>query len=603
MKIIEDNNQKEKQKKHDDNSEVLNDFFRCLTMLEKALERLARQNWYGENQYPEIYFEIMAEICSMRVWVKDHKVYSGFAIFKEILVIFITEISNQVCILIETSRSSSGKKTKKTFLQKQQAKIYRSVDLMLKHLLDYPAKLDKFDSEISNELEKALINSFENDCVKKRECRRGCLVSQRGEKSYIFPWSDWEQYNELVSDKKKFKNEVVKELSNNNKHATGHKLGCKCRKNYIMRGFRKEPRKIVMPGGKKHEFPIRMVQCTECGQRFSLLPSFIPREKHFSIDIIGQVLRGIVLFGQSISGAFEGIGICGRKLKSRQTLYNWIRWAGTFHPAIVLVRAGAQCSGYFQEDEGFEKEPGLRTYTVVMVDPQTQVVWHMDYTDHVDEKTLCTSFENFLEKINFSVKGIAKDKWQASTKAIKSVFYRVWIGLCHLHCLKNFDKALVMYQKESNCSEKDRKELYRKFKKVLDTAMYAGSLRAKLKSLDDKAFEHPLLKKHVDELRDNAAHYTSHKRRSGITKTTSKVDNFLKIIKRKLRQVTSFRDKDYAKILFNATANIRNFVPFLSGSKNAHQSPFILAGGDTYDLPWMQVMNVHNAFLFTSNAF
>jgi hypothetical protein len=29
----------------------------------------------------------------------------------------------------------------------------------------------------------------------------------------------------------------------------------------------------------------------------------------------------------------------------------------------------------------------------------------------------------------------------------------------------------------------------------------------------------------------------------------------------------------------------------------------MLAGGKTYDLPWIQVMNFHNAFLFTPNAF
>ena len=81
------------------------------------------------------------------------------------------------------------------------------------------------------------------------------------------------------------------------------------------------------------------------------------------------------------------------------------------------------------------------------------------------------------------------------------------------------------------------------------------------------------------------------------------VDNFLKIIKRKLRQAGSLRDKEWAKILFKATANIRNFVPFLPGSKNAHKSPFMLSGGETYDLPWMQVMNIHNCFLFSYNAF
>jgi hypothetical protein len=76
------------------------------------------------------------------------------------------------------------------------------------------------------------------------------------------------------------------------------------------------------------------------------------------------------------------------------------------------------------------------------------------------------------------------------------------------------------------------------------------------------------------------------------------VDNFLKTVKRKLRQVESFRDQEWAGISFRAMANIRNFAPFMSGAKNAHKSPFMLAQGQTFNLPWIQVMNVHNAFLF-----
>ena len=49
-------------------------------------------------------------------------------------------------------------------------------------------------------------------------------------------------------------------------------------------------------------------------------------------------------------------------------------------------------------------------------------------------------------------------------------------------------------------------------------------------------------------------------------------------------------------------ANIRNFVPFMSGAENAHKSPFMLAQGETYGLTWIQAMNVHNAFLFTDIA-
>lgn len=192
--------------------------------------------------------------------------------------------------------------------------------------------------------------------------------------------------------------------------------------------------------------------------------------------------------------------LCGKEIKSKQTIFNWLRWMGTHHPATLLTRAGGTCSGYFQEDEGFEKEPGLRTYTVVMVDPQTMAVWHIDYTDHVDEETLTSSFEEFVKKIDFKVLGIAKDRWKPATNALKNVLHGVWIGFCHLHCLKKISNALSAYQKDSQCSDKEVTRLYKKFKKVLKTATSANSMRAKLKYLDDEAFEHPLLKARVDEL-------------------------------------------------------------------------------------------------------
>ena len=113
-------------------------------------------------------------------------------------------------------------------------------------------------------------------------------------------------------------------------------------------------------------------------------------------------------------------------------------------------------------------------------------------------------------------------------------------------------------------------------------------------------FNHPLLKCRLDELKKNAVKYTANKQRSGITKTTSLVDNFLKIAKRKLRQAMSFRDPRWADIMFKAMSNVRNFVPFMTGAKNAHKSPFMLAGGCDFGLNWMQVINVHNGFLFES---
>lgn len=145
--------------------------------------------------------------------------------------------------------------------------------------------------------------------------------------------------------------------------------------------------------------------------------------------------------------------------------------------------------------------------------------------------------------------------------------------------------------------------LYAKFKKALKTSTFRINLIVKIKSLDDEAFKHPLLQKKVTELEENAIHYTARKNRKGITETTSIVDNYLKTVKRKLRQVESFRDKERASLFFSDQANTRNFAPYNPGAKNAHQSPFMISGGQTYDLPRIQVMNMHNSFLFTDETF
>ena len=198
--------------------------------------------------------------------------------------------------------------------------------------------------------------------------------------------------------------------------------------------------------------------------------------------------------------------------------------------------------------------------------------------------------------------GITKDKWKPSTNALKKVIKNLWIGFCHRHCLKKFRDNLFKYQKETGCSDQERKKLYSEFKQVLESASSKNSLNVKLNLLKHKGFKHPLLSVVLDEVKKNAVNYSAQKIRSGIKKTTSIVDNFLKIVKRKLRQVESFRDKECTRLMFRAMANVRNFFPFLPGAKNAHKSPFILSGGEDYDLPWIQAMNVHNAFLFIENA-
>ena len=583
---------------------MINNVKRTLTMLEKSLDRLARQCFHDPKQYPDVFHEIEECINVIRSWLNKMEIFQSLQFIYLTLSTLIDELGRLISQLWETCKPNRGKKgVSKTQRDRQSFRIINSCRSMINSITRKLSNVKNDDSPISIALEIGLLKSFDNSIIKTLRIITKNLVSKRGDQTYIFPYDDIENYDVLVKNNKRFCVEVLDRLYEYTHH-TGHKPTCSGPKEYILSGFRGNPRKTIMSGGKKIIFPIRMIQCKKCKQKFSLVPSFLPREKNFGIEIIGHVYRNLYRFNLSLQGVIEDLKIIGKKsVKSKQTILNWSRWAGSLHPATVLMRAGVRGSGYLQEDEGFEKEPNLRTYSVVMVDPENLLVWHSDYVDHVDEEQLSGSFENFVRKIDFKIFGVTKDKWKASTNAIKSIFHGIWIGYCHRHCLKKVLDALLKYQAQSKCTDQEVTRLYKKFKKVLKTSTSKINLEIKLKTLNDDAFSHPLLKKRVTELKENATHYTSHKNRKGITQTTSIVDNYLKGIKRKLRQIESFRDKEWASIFFRAHATIRNFVPFLSGAKNAHKSPFELAGGQTYDLPWIQAMNVHNAFLFTENAF
>jgi hypothetical protein len=580
----------------------LDNILRILTMLEKALDRLLRQNYHNRHQYPPIVLQLENTLNSLRIWIQDYKIFGCLKGFHLILGLVMKDLEEIIQWLIAESKPIAGKRAiKKKQKEQQRSELCRTINSMLEHIAQYIDDSKAYDTYLGDELEKALQEAFKKHFIKKHEERVAFSLSTRGDKTYIFACASKEEYLGLISDPQRFKLEVVDKLSEY-AHATGHEPGCKKCKGYNLKGFRSKNRKPIIVGRKQMDLPIRMVQCKECKAIFSMLPSFLPREKHFTLDIIGHIFEKMMLFSQSIQSALQDLKITGGG-KSKQTILNWLRWIGTFHPATILSRAGALSSGYFQEDEGFEKEPQLRTYSVFMVDPNTLLVWHADYIDHVDEDSLCGSFEKFLQRVSFKIIGVTKDKWEASTKALRAVFKSIWIGFCHRHCLKKIRQALIEYQKETKCNKKERDRLYKKFKQILESSSSQICLQVKIKSLDEPAFHHPLLQQRLVELQKNAPHYTCHHKRKGITKTTSMVDNFLKLAKRKLTMAESFRDKEYGKVLFQALATVRNFVPFFPGAKNAHKSPFMLAGGKTCDLPWIQVMNFHNAFLFTPNAF
>jgi len=578
---------------------------RRLTMLKKAVIRLVRRTYSSRSQYPECVLKFEQTCARLHAWLRTYAHFWSLPILQRLLAEFLQRLRQcfaEVLSLCSPEGGMSGKKGKKRKKGKKGAgsrtkythreccgrieAMFRDLDGAIETSVTCGA------GRVARAFEEALRTAFETIALRPGQSSG----SQRGSQTIVFPYRQSGEYGAWVQDRKRVKQEVVAKLGSV-LPVHGHASGCSCQNGYRMKGFRKTPRTCTMVGGQQKRFAIRMVECRDCGRSFSLLPSFLAREKHFALEIIGHVVEKLTLFGQSLSASLKDLEILAPGGHSRQTPLDWLAWFGAQHPAEVLTRAGIQGTGYFHEDEGFEKEAGLRTYTVAMVEPQTQLVWHLDYVDHVNEATLCRSFEDFLRHIDVTVLGVTKDKWAPSTAALKRVFHGVWIAFCHRHCLHNFRKALTAYQAATGCSNTARQHLYQQFKRILETSESGTVLRLRVKGLKDEAFQHPILQVRLRELSDNATRYTCHHKRHGLTPTTSMVDNFLKMVKRKLRQVESFRDQDCTRVFFRAMATVRNFVPFLPGAKNAHNSPFMLARGETYDLPWAQVMNVHNAFL------
>lgn len=370
----------EEQDEKTSNESLLDNILRILKMLDNALKRLERHNYFSKSQCPIIFLHTEEYIKNIREWIQAYKMYSSLQNFYGPIGILFEQLQILFDELISTVTPLNGKRQMKMSRRiKERKKIIGSISHMLNHIDEYLQLPKENDRLIEERLEDSLIEAFMKFWKQKatEEAKylhlseyekEKNLLSQRGEKSYIFPCKAHEDYFPLINDKSRFRREIV-DLLDEYPHATGHKSTCKGHKKYNMAGFRPKPRKVWLIGGKQWSFPIRMVKCLNCGEKFSLLPSFLPREKHSEIEIIGNAVRNLLLFGQSFRAVLENLKTIVRgKVKSKQTIFNWLRWIGIFHPAAILTRAGIAASGYLQEDEGFEKEPSLRTYSVVMVD-------------------------------------------------------------------------------------------------------------------------------------------------------------------------------------------------------------------------------------------
>lgn len=84
---------------------------RILTMLEKALERILRRNYYNRDQYPALAFEIEEQIKVLRGWLQDYQLYSPLPSFRSQAGLAIKELESKIGQLMALCTPTAGKKS------------------------------------------------------------------------------------------------------------------------------------------------------------------------------------------------------------------------------------------------------------------------------------------------------------------------------------------------------------------------------------------------------------------------------------------------------------------------------------------------------------
>lgn len=91
----------------------LDNILRILTMLEKALDRLLRQNYHNCHQYPPIVLELENIFNNLRSWIQDYKIFGCLKGFDLILGLVMKDLGEIIKRLIAESKPVAGKRATK----------------------------------------------------------------------------------------------------------------------------------------------------------------------------------------------------------------------------------------------------------------------------------------------------------------------------------------------------------------------------------------------------------------------------------------------------------------------------------------------------------
>ena len=392
--------------------------------------------------------------------------------------------------------------------------------------------------------------------------------------------------------------------------ATGHKTGCPRQLHFTHHGS--YTRWVKHFNGTKSQVRIFQVRCLECGQVFTVQPSFIIRYKRYDTDGVEKLMTLLFITEDSyrMAGVSQALGMDSQQagtwvaLAETQSetiqpmaLWGLVQWLGQLSPAQLNLALGVEPPQHIIEDEKHTKECGQKAYMPMVYAPKEALIWWIDYTHSVSEAELTASLERFkaistrLEQIV----GATVDGWEAAQNALQTVFDGINLAECHLHALLKLGQHLATYKRQCKqagqpISDTEEINIRAAFWRVLKAATSEEYQQA----LDQlpRAFDHNPLASRKQSLVEKQTLFQAWTTDHKLAVVTTALDQCMKFLNRKIKNMQTFHGQKSGLATANAWAITRNCWRFLKGAKRAGLSPLELAGADFLGIPWLQLVNL-----------
>ena len=92
---------------------VNDNIMRILAMLEKALNRVIRRNYFDRSQYPQFVLDVETTLNALRLWISRYRLFACLENFSYLVALAVQKLTIMIGELVEKCTPSPGKKKEK----------------------------------------------------------------------------------------------------------------------------------------------------------------------------------------------------------------------------------------------------------------------------------------------------------------------------------------------------------------------------------------------------------------------------------------------------------------------------------------------------------